>query len=174
MKPSAMRPSPEITIRATPVTPQPMIAATALEVPAGDAKAGYGDDRSDDVAAPVDDIEDGALDRGRLLALNGLAELRACSEVLSPGREGRHEIAKEHEAQSNFQRDVQPVDLRRAVENECGGCSGRRCAPPEGQAVLIRFLSWTRSALGIRVERENACESEIPSNCRVNTHQQTF
>src|ERR1035438_633550 len=44
------------------------VAASALEVPACDAKAGHCDDRSDDVAAPVDDIEDGALDRGRLLA----------------------------------------------------------------------------------------------------------
>src|ERR1039458_7216657 len=32
------------------------VAATALELPTGNAKAGYGDDRSDHVAAPVDDI----------------------------------------------------------------------------------------------------------------------
>src|SRR6202142_488804 len=41
------------------------VAATALEVPTGNAKAGNGDNRRDYVAAPVDDIEDSALDRGR-------------------------------------------------------------------------------------------------------------
>ena len=101
------------------------------------------------------------LDRGCLLALHGLAELRACSEVLSPSREGRHEIAKEHKAQSNFQRDVQPVNLRRAVEYERGGCSGRRSAPPEGQCGSHTFSLLDAVALGIRVERENECESKF-------------
>ena len=76
-------------MRDTPVTPQPMIAAAALEVPSCDSQAGDRDHWSDDVAAPVHNVEDGAFDRGRLLALHGLAELRGGSEVLGSRREWR-------------------------------------------------------------------------------------
>jgi len=71
-------------------------------VPACDAKAGHCDDRSDDVAAPVDDIEDGALDRGRLLALNGLAELRTCSEVLSLAAKGAMRLPRSMKLKAIF------------------------------------------------------------------------
>ena len=105
---------------ATPVTPQPMIAATALEVPAGDSQAGHGDHRSDDIAAPVHDIEDGAFDGRRLLTLNGLAELGGSAEVLGPRSKRRHEIADEDQAKREFQRHVHPVDGVRPVKNDCG------------------------------------------------------
>ena len=53
------------------------------------------------------------------------------------------------------------LDLRRTVEDECCGCGGRRSAPPEGQCGSHTFSLLDAAALGIRVERENECESKF-------------
>ena len=63
-------------------------------MPSRDTEARNCDDRRNDIAAPVHDVEDGALDRGRLLTLNGLAERRCGSEVLRCRREGCEQIAE--------------------------------------------------------------------------------
>ena len=124
MKPSAMRPRPEITIRAYAGDAPAQIAAAALEVPSGDAQAGDRDHRSDDVAAPVHDVEDGAFDGGCLLALHGLAELRGGSEVLGSRCKRREQDCQEDEPQCKLQDDVDPVDFIGAMKMT-GGWSGR-------------------------------------------------
>ena len=140
-----MRPRPEITIRDTPVTPQPEIAATALEVPPGDTQAGDRDHWSDDVAAPVHNVEDGAFDGCCLLALHGLAELRGGAEVLGSRHERRREIANEDKPQCKLHGDVYPIDFIGAMKS-AGGCRGGHWgAPPEGECGSHTvFLSWTR------------------------------
>ena len=59
------------------------IPATGFEVPSRDAEAGNRNHWGDDVAGPIHDIQDGAFDGGRLLSLNGLAELGRGPKVLS-------------------------------------------------------------------------------------------
>ena len=64
------------------------VAASGLELPSRDTEARNCDDRRNDIAAPVHNVEDGTLDRGGLLTLNGLAERRCGSEGLRSRREG--------------------------------------------------------------------------------------
>jgi len=77
-----------------------------------------------------------------------------------------HEIARSMKAQSNFQRDVQPVNLRRAVEYEREDVAVAGPRRQKANAVLIRFLSG-RGCSWIRVEGENECESKFRQYCRV-------
>jgi hypothetical protein len=89
-------------------------------VPSGDTQAADRDDWSDDVATPIHDVEDGTFDRGRLLALNGLAELWRSSEVLGPRGKWRKEIAEENQSQRHLEDDLNPIDLVGAMKNERG------------------------------------------------------
>src|SRR5208337_2222368 len=75
------------------------ISAATLEVPTCDSQAGDRDYGSDDVATPVHNVEDGALDRGRLLSLDSLAELWRRSKVLGSCRKRCKEIAHQDETQ---------------------------------------------------------------------------
>ena len=92
-------------------------AAAALVVPGADAQTSNADDRGDHVAAPVHDVENGALHRGGLLTLNGLAERRCGSEVLRSRREGCKQIAGKNQTQSHLDGDLQPIDLVGAMKH---------------------------------------------------------
>src|SRR6202011_3336725 len=69
------------------------VAATALEVPASDTQASDGDNRSDDVATPVNDVEDRAFDRGCLLTLYSFVEGWSSSQVLRARSQRGHEVS---------------------------------------------------------------------------------
>src|ERR1035438_7979149 len=97
------------------------ISAATLEVPSCDSQAGDRNHGSDNVATPVHNVEDGALDRGGLLALNSLAELWRRSKVLGSCRKWCKEIAHQDEAQRELESDTNPVDLVRTVDDERGG-----------------------------------------------------
>src|SRR5208283_120643 len=105
------------------------IATATLEMPSSDSQAGDRDHGSYDVATPVHNVEDSALDRGRLLALNSLAELWRRSEVLGSRCKRCKEIAHQDEAQHELESDTNPVDLVGTVDDERGGWSGRLRAP---------------------------------------------
>ena len=77
-------------------------------MPSRDAEAGDCDDRRDDIATPVHNVEDGAFDRGRLLTLHSLAELWGRAEVLRSRRERREQIADENQSQGELEGDCEP------------------------------------------------------------------
>ena len=121
------------------------IAAATLEVPSGDSQAGDRDDRSDDVASPVHDVEDRALDRGRLLALDGLAELWETfpGSGLSP-RMARARLPIRMRPNANWRATRTQLiwSGRWMTSVEVGADAWER--RQKVSAVLIRFLSWTR------------------------------
>src|ERR1700676_1809723 len=94
------------------------IAAATLEVPSCDSQAGDRDHGSYDVATPVHNVEDGALDRSGLLALNSLSELWRRSKVLGSCRNRCKEIAHQDETQHELECDTNPVDLVGTVDGE--------------------------------------------------------
>jgi hypothetical protein len=94
------------------------IAAATFEVPSRDSQAGHRDHRSYNIATPVHNVEDSALDRGRLLALNGLTECRRGPQVLGSRSKWRKEIVQKNEAQRELEYDTNPVDLIGPVKNE--------------------------------------------------------
>src|SRR5260370_31219166 len=144
MKPSAMRPRPEMTMRATPLTPPAHIAAAAFEVPAGNSQASDCNNWSDDVAAPVHDVENRAFNSRRLLALHRFVECWSGSKVLRACGERCGEISQDDDAQSKHQGGTNPVRCIGPEDDCCGWCGGHRRAPPEGWCDSHTFLSWTR------------------------------
>jgi hypothetical protein len=71
------------------------IAPAGLEMPTRDAETCDGDHRGDDVAAPINNVQNGALDGCGLLALHGLPKLRGGAEVLRCGRKRHEEVAND-------------------------------------------------------------------------------
>ncbi len=105
-----------MTISATPVTPQPIYPASALEVPACNTQASDCNYRCDDVAAPVHNVQNRAFDCRRLLALDCLAELGRGAEVLCGCCERSRNLAEEDQSQCEFEKDVNPVGLARSMK----------------------------------------------------------
>jgi hypothetical protein len=58
------------------------ITATGFEVPSRNTEAGNRYHRRDDIAGPIDDVQDSAFDGGRLLSLDGLPKLGRSPEIL--------------------------------------------------------------------------------------------
>ena len=74
------------------------IAAAAFEVPACDAQASDCNHGSDDVAAPVHDVENGAFYCRRLLTLDRFVERWSGSKVLRACGERSDKVSQEDEA----------------------------------------------------------------------------
>jgi hypothetical protein len=130
-------------------TGEPAAKATAaFVVPGRHAQAGDADHGSDDVAAPVHDVEDGALNGGRLLPLNYQPEGRLRAQVLCAGPDcgERKELTKQHEQERNPNPRMGPVALCGTLHVADGGNTPIRAKQVVASA-LIRFFSWTRLLL---------------------------
>ena len=97
------------------------IAAAGFEVPSCDAETRDRDDRRDDIAAPVHDIENRALDSCGLLTLHRLTKRGLCAEVPRFGGKWCSNVSDEDQTQREFQRDVHPVDFIGPMKNVWGG-----------------------------------------------------
>jgi hypothetical protein len=122
----------------------------------------------DDVASPIDDVENGAFNRGRLLTLNGLPKLRGGSEILGGGYQRSSELPQEDQPQRELEDDMHPVGFAGPMKG-CGRWGGHFRAPPEGKCGSHTFSLLDAAARGIRVERENAAELKLGqiTNCGI-------